>query len=151
MISNQMISIVLFHLDHDSSALLKISERNFHSMNLKDIIDLVNGTPLNPDVDMNIKIRGGCGADLMSDVLASSQPKAVLLTGLTNPQVVRTAQIAEIRAIIFVRGKQPQTETITIATQENMPLITSPFGMFELCGRLHRAGLPSFESHVPSS
>ncbi len=114
-------------------------------MHLKDIINLVDGTPLNPDVDMNIKIRGGCGADLMSDVLASSQPKAVLLTGLTNPQVVRTAQIAEFRAIIFVRGKQPQAETLNIATQENMPLITSPFGMFELCGRLHKAGLPSFE------
>ena len=151
MISNRRTNVVLLHLDHDSSALLKKSERNFHSMNLKDIIDLVNGTTLNPDVDMNIKIRGGCGADLMSDVLASSQPKAVLLTGLTNPQVVRTAQIAEIRAIIFVRGKQPQKETIAIATQENMPLITSPFGMFELCGRLHRAGLPSFESHVPSN
>jgi hypothetical protein len=120
-------------------------------MNLKEIIELVEGTPLNPEVDMNIKIRGGCGADLMSDVLASSQPKAVLLTGLTNPQVVRTAQIAEFRAIIFVRGKQPQMETLAIATQENMPLITSPFGMFELCGRLQRAGLPSFESNVSSS
>lgn len=118
-------------------------------MKLSEIIDLVSGTVLNPEVDTNVKIRGGCGADLMSDVLASSQPKAVLLTGLTNPQVVRTAQIAEIRAIILVRGKQPQPETLAIATQENMPLITSPFGMFELCGRLHRAGLPSFESHVP--
>ena len=120
-------------------------------MNLNEIIELAEGTLLNPEVGTNIKIRGGCGADLMSDVLASSQPKAVLLTGLTNPQVVRTAQIAEIRAIIFVRGKQPQAETLTIATQENMPLITSPFGMFELCGRLHRAGLPSFEEHVPTS
>jgi hypothetical protein len=120
-------------------------------MDLKEIVNLVEGTPLNPEVDMDIKIRGGCGADLMSDVLASSQPKAVLLTGLTNPQVVRTAQIAEFRAIIFVRGKQPQPETLTIATQEKIPLITSPFGMFELCGRLHRAGLPSFESHVPTS
>ena len=119
-------------------------------MYLKDIIELVDGTALNPNVDMNIKIRGGCGADLMSDVLASSEPKAVLLTGLTNPQVVRTAQIAEFRAIIFVRGKQPQPETLHIATQENIPLITSPFGMFELCGRLHQAGLPSFESHVPA-
>ncbi len=119
-------------------------------MLLKEIIELVDGTVLNPDVDLDIKIRGGCGADLMSDVLASSQPKAILLTGLTNPQVVRTAQIAEFRAIIFVRGKQPQSETISIASQENMPLITSPFGMFELCGRLHKAGLPSFESHVPS-
>ncbi len=120
-------------------------------MNLKDIIKLVNGTPLNPEVDFNVKIRGAYGADLMSDVLAFSQPKAVLLTGLTNPQVVRTAQIAEFRAIIFVRGKQPQRETLEIATQEKMPLITSPYGMFELCGRLHEAGLPSFESNESSS
>jgi hypothetical protein len=120
-------------------------------MNLKDIVKLVEGTPLNPDIGMDIKIRGACGADLMSDVLASSKPKAVLLTGLTNPQVVRTAQIAEFRAIIFVRGKQPQAETIDIATQEKMPLITSPFGMFELCGRLHKAGLPSFESNESPS
>ena len=120
-------------------------------MKLSEIIELTDGTVLNPEIDLNIKIRGGCGADLMSDVLSSSQPKAILLTGLTNPQVVRTAQIAEFRAIVFVRGKQPQAETISIAIQENMPLISSPFGMFELCGRLHRAGLPSFESNVPSS
>src|SRR5574339_997568 len=101
--------------------LLEPNERIFIAMQLKEIIDLVDGTPLTPDVDMSIRIRGGCGADLMSDVLACSQPKAVLLTGLTNPQVVRTAQIAEIRAIILVRGKQPQTETIDIARQENMP------------------------------
>lgn len=119
-------------------------------MNLKDIIDIVEGTVLNPDVDLNVRIRGVCGADLMSDVLAASQPKAVLLTGLTNPQVVRTAQIAEFRAIIFVRGKQPQPETLSIASQENIPLIKSPYGMFELCGRLHKAGLPSFESNVSS-
>jgi serine kinase of HPr protein (carbohydrate metabolism regulator) len=70
------------------------------------------------------------------------------LTGLTNPQVVRTAQMADFRAIIFVRGKQPQPETLELANEENMPLITSPLGMFELCGRLHKAGLPSFESNV---
>ncbi len=120
-------------------------------MNLKDIIEMVDGTPLNPEVDLNVKIRGGCGADLMSDVLASSRSKAILLTGLTNPQVVRTAEIADFRAIIFVRGKQPQAETLTIATQEKMPLITSPLGMFELCGRLYQAGLPSFESNDPAS
>lgn len=130
---------------------IESGERNAGAMNLKDIIKLVDGKPLNPEVDLNIKIRGAYGADLMSDVLAFSQPKAVLLTGLTNPQVVRTAQIAEFRAIIFVRGKQPQPETLDIATQEKMPLISSPFGMFELCGRLHKAGLPSFESNESSS
>jgi hypothetical protein len=49
-----------------------------------------------------------------------------------------------------VRDKKPQAETLNIANQENIPLITSPFGMFELCGRLHQAGLPSFESNVPA-
>jgi predicted transcriptional regulator len=120
-------------------------------MELKEIIKIVDGTLLNPQVDMNVKIRGGIGADLMSDVLAASQPDAILLTGLTNPQVVRTSQMADIRAIIFVRDKKPQAETLAIANQENVPLVTSPFGMFELCGRLHQAGLPSFESNVPSN
>jgi hypothetical protein len=117
-------------------------------MRLHEIIELAEGTRLVPDAPAEINIRGGCGADLMSDVLASSQPGAILLTGLTNPQVVRTAHIAEFRAIIFVRGKQPQDETLSLARQENMPLITSPLGMFELCGRLYKAGLPGLESDV---
>lgn len=119
-------------------------------MNLREIINIANGVLLTPDVETDIEISGGYGADLMSDVLAASQPDAVLLTGLTNPQVVRTAEMAEFRAIIFVRGKQPQMETVLIATQENIPLIISPYGMFELSGRLHQAGLPSFESNVSS-
>jgi hypothetical protein len=120
-------------------------------MNLTEIIKLVDGSNLTSELNLDIEIEGGCGADLMSDVLLSSQPNAVLLTGLTNPQVVRTALMAEFRAIIFVRGKRPQAETFQLAIQENMPLISSPLGMFELCGRLRSAGLPSFESHVPSS
>jgi serine kinase of HPr protein (carbohydrate metabolism regulator) len=116
-------------------------------MNLTKIIKLADGHLLTPDIDTDIEISGGYGADLMSDVLAASQPNSVLLTGLTNPQVVRTAQMAEFRAIIFVRGKQPQAETLLLAERENIPLITSSFGMFELSGRLHKAGLPSFESN----
>ncbi len=116
-------------------------------MNLLKIIKIADGLLLTPDLDVDVEISGGYGADLMSDVLSFSQPDSVLLTGLTNPQVVRTAQMAEFRAIIFVRGKQPQAETLLIAMQENIPLISSPFGMFELSGRLHKAGLPSFESN----
>jgi predicted transcriptional regulator len=116
-------------------------------MNLAKIIKLANGVLLTPDLDIDIEIRGGYGADLMSDVLAFSQPDSVLLTGLTNPQVVRTAQMAEFRAIILVRGKQPQPETLSLAVLENIPLISSPYGMFELSARLHKAGLPSFESN----
>jgi len=72
----------------------------------------------------------------------------VLLTGLCNPQVIRTAQMADVAAVVLVRGKAPQEETINLAEKEGIPLILSPYGMFELCGRLHKAGLPSLENPV---
>jgi predicted transcriptional regulator len=86
----------------------------------------------------------------MSDVLASIQPNALLLTGLCNPQVVRTAQMADVTAIVLVRGKNPPQETIDLAISESIPLITSPYGMFELCGRLYQLGIPSLEMAVNS-
>jgi len=117
-------------------------------MNVIELIKTIDGTLINPDADLSREIKGGCGADLMSDVLASIQPEAVLLTGLCNPQVVRTAQMADVAAIVLVRGKLPPKETIDLANKERIPLITSPFGMFELCGRLYQSGLKSFESSV---
>ncbi|MCB9144075.1 MAG: hypothetical protein H6635_01800 [Anaerolineales bacterium] len=116
-------------------------------MNLRDIINISEGEVLTQELNTDVNIHGGCCADLMSDVLAYTRPRAVLITGLTNPQVVRTAQVADFRAIIFIRGKKPQAETIEIAMQENIPLISSPFGMFELSGKLHDAGLTSYETN----
>lgn len=117
-------------------------------MKLGDLIQYVSGTLCTPFDGLDREIKGGCGADLMSDVLASIQPEAVLLTGLCNPQVVRTAQMADIAAIVLVRGKQPPQETIDLAAAEDIPLIVTPFGMFELCGRLYQAGLASLEMPV---
>lgn len=117
-------------------------------MKIKELISIINGKVLTPDIDMNREVKGGCGADLMSDVLASIQPDAVLLTGLCNPQVIRTAQMADITAVVIVRGKHIPNETISLAAKEGIPLISTPFGMFELCGRLFVAGLESFEAPV---
>jgi predicted transcriptional regulator len=117
-------------------------------MNVQQLITIVNGTLINPSADLTREVKGGCGADLMSDVLASIQPEAVLLTGLCNPQVVRTAQMADVAAIVLVRGKKAPQETVALANLERIPLITSPYGMFELCGKLHEAGLPSLERPV---
>jgi predicted transcriptional regulator len=117
-------------------------------MNIQQLIDISNGKLLTPNVDLSRDIKGGCGADLMSDVLASIQPEAVLLTGLCNPQVVRTAMMADVTAIVIVRGKNPPLETIHLANVENVPLISTPFGMFELCGRLFQSGLTSLEGPV---
>ena len=119
-------------------------------MNVKEMMKIVSGTLLTPDVPLTREVKGGCGADLMSDVLASIKPEAVLLTGLCNIQVVRTAQMADVCAIVFVRGKMPSADTIELAAEESIPLISSPFGTFELCGRLFRAGLHSFEDVIPS-
>src|SRR5512140_721492 len=119
-------------------------------MNVKELIQLIDGTLLNPSADLAREIKGGCGADLMSDVLASIQPEAVLVTGLCNPQVIRTSQMADVAAIILVRGKKPQPETLALATEEGIPFIFTPYGMYEVCGLLHRAGLISLEHPVES-
>jgi predicted transcriptional regulator len=117
-------------------------------MDLRDLIEIIDGRLITEPINMNREIKGGFGADLMSDVLASIQPEAVLLTGLCNPQVVRTAQMADVAAVVLVRGKQPPAETIRLANEENVPLISTPFGMFEVCGRLHDAGLASLEQRM---
>ncbi len=117
-------------------------------MTLDELVKLIYGRVLTDNADLSVEVEGGCGADLMSDVLASIQPNAVLLTGLCNPQVVRTAQMADVAAIVFVRGKVPTQDIIDLANDEQIPLITAPYGMFELCGRLYKAGLPSLEMRV---
>ena len=85
----------------------------------------------------------GCGADLMSDVLAFTHEGTLLMSGLTNPQVVRTAEMADVRAIVFVRGKIPPAETVALAKEKGIPLLASKYTMFETCGRLFQAGLTS--------
>ncbi len=117
-------------------------------MKLKKLIELINGNLLTDHSTDNIEIKGAMGADLMSDVLTSIKPESVLLTGLCNPQVVRTAQIADIRAIVFVRGKNPAQEAINLANEENIPLITTTLGLFDTCGILFQEGLPSFETQT---
>ncbi|MCZ2127369.1 MAG: hypothetical protein LC099_06295 [Anaerolineales bacterium] len=115
-------------------------------MNLRDVIAISKGEILTPQLSADAEIFSGCCADLMSDVLAYSRPQAVLLTGLINPQVVRTAQVADVRAIVFAHDKQPPPETLAIAVQENIFLIRSPMSMYELSGKLYAAGLRSCDA-----
>lgn len=91
---------------------------------------------------LHTEIEMICAADLMSDVLAMAKPGALLLTGLTNAQVVRTAEMADLRAICFVRAKQPDVEAITMAEAKHIPLLRTKLPMYESCGRLFHTGLP---------
>ena len=90
-------------------------------MRLEEVITVIYGRVLTDGVVLRAEVEGGCGADLMSDVLASVQPHAVLLTGLCNPQVVRTAQMADVAAIVFVRGKMPGQDVIDLANEAEIP------------------------------
>jgi predicted transcriptional regulator len=112
-------------------------------VNLKEIIERVEGKLLgNPPASvMDMDIADAGASDMMSDVLAYAQPGCLLLTGLMNVQAVRTAEMADVAAIVFVRGKIPEPEVISLAEELGIPLIASRYGMYELCGRLFQAGL----------
>ena len=112
-------------------------------MRLRQVLEAIDGRQISTDVDLDEEVLMGCGADLMSDVLAFTHADTLLLTGLTNPQVVRTAEMAGIKAIVFVRGKLPPPETIALAEAKDIPLLASKYTLFETCGMLFQAGLPS--------
>lgn len=112
-------------------------------MKLAAIVALIELEPLVVIDDLDCEIETVCGCDLMSDVLAFSQEKTMLLTGLTNPHVIRTAEMTDLRFIIFVRGKRPPQETMELAKEKGINLYLSPLSMFESCGRLYKAGLGS--------
>ena len=86
-------------------------------------------------------IASACGADLMSDVMAFVKDRVVLLTGLVNPQVIRTAELLDIRCIIFVRGKAPSRDMIEMAEEADIILGGTKHTMFIACGKLYEAGL----------
>ena len=81
-------------------------------------------------------------ADLMSDVLAFTRTGALLLTGLVNVQTVQTAHIAEMCAVVFVRGKEPDQAMVNFAGEMGIPLLGTSYSMYEACGILFRAGIP---------
>lgn len=112
-------------------------------MKLKEVIEIVQGTVLTRGSDLDLEVKY-CGAmDLMSDALAYLPPGCMLLTGLKNIQTIRTAEMAYVTAILFVRGKMPDPETIQLAEELGIPLVRTNFGMFESCGRLYQGGMAS--------
>jgi hypothetical protein len=112
------------------------------SMQIRELLEVLQGKILVENHGLDEEVPLGGAADLMSDVLAFAAEGTVLMTGLTNPQVVRTAEMAGINVIVFVRDKHPPPETIELARDSGMTLISTAYTMYEACGRLYAAGLP---------
>ncbi|MHB1000923.1 MAG: DRTGG domain-containing protein [Armatimonadota bacterium] len=110
-------------------------------MSIDDIRKILRADVLCGEDKLCILINNACGCDLMSDVLAFTRPGALLLTGLTNSQVVRTAEILDLKCIVFVRDKRPDAATIQMAKENGIPVLSTPYPLFESCGLLFAKGL----------
>ena len=110
-------------------------------MKLEEVKEILEAEVITGSDNLETEVRIGCAADLMSDILAFAKPGSLLLTGLTNPQVIRTAEMSDIQAICFVRGKKPDKETIKLAKKNDMVMLMTHLPMFESCGRLYKRGI----------
>jgi predicted transcriptional regulator len=110
-------------------------------MTLAEVQKILQAESITDGNYLDLEVTMACGCDLMSDVLAFIKSGSLLLTGLVNPQVVRTAEMADIKAICFVRGKKVNKETIGLARSKGISLLTTHLPMFESCGRLYKKGL----------
>ncbi|MFA5321587.1 MAG: DRTGG domain-containing protein [Smithella sp.] len=110
-------------------------------MKLKEVKEILDAHVIVGEEKMDIEVSTAFGADLMSDVMAFAKAGSLLLTGLTNPQVVKTAASRNIAAIILVRGKEPSTEAIDMARELKIPILTTKYILFETSGILYSKGI----------
>ncbi|HZK38644.1 MAG TPA: DRTGG domain-containing protein [Clostridia bacterium] len=110
-------------------------------MTIETIKTILNADVLCGEDLLEREALAACGSDMMSDVLAFVKEQAVLLTGLVNPQAVRTAEMMDMTCIVFVRGKRPDSEIIALAKRRDIVLLCTNLEMFTSCGLLYEKGL----------
>ena len=111
------------------------------SLDFQDIISILKAEIILDEGWLRGPIQHVYGSDLMSDILSFSKPNSLLITGLINPQTIRTAEMVEIASICFVHGKYPHKQTIELARQNEIPLIVTALSMFDACGKLYATGM----------
>jgi predicted transcriptional regulator len=110
-------------------------------MKISEIKSILNADLICGGEFIDNEVHTACGSDMMSDVLAYVKEQAVLLSGLVNPQVVRTAEMMDMKCIVFVRGKQPDEDMIELAVERDIVLLGTKLEMFTACGLLYKNGL----------
>lgn len=110
-------------------------------MKIREIAELLDAKILCGEDKIDGEVHSACGCDMMSDVLAFVKEQAVLITGLCNPQVVRTAEMMDMRCIVFVRGKTPPAEVVALADDAGIVVMATDARMYVACGLLYSNGL----------
>lgn len=112
-------------------------------MTIKDVVSILDATIYTCEDKLDTPLHSACGSDMMSDVLAYVKDQTVLLTGLVNPQAVRTALMMDMKCICFVRGKVPNQAILDIARENDLVVLSTQHKMFSACGLLYSNGLGS--------
>lgn len=110
-------------------------------MNVRDIQHILKAKLFCGEENLEREVHTACGSDMMSDVLAFVKDQSVLLTGLINPQVIRTAEMMDMVCVVFVRGKEPDENMIALAQERELVLMSTSYRMFTACGLLYEGGL----------
>ena len=110
-------------------------------MLLNDVKNILEAKVLCGEDKMDTEVKSACGCDLMSDVLAFVKDQALLLTGLMNSQVVRTAEMMDMKAVVFVRGKTPSEEILELANEAGIVVLCTELPLYMSCGKLYSQGL----------
>ncbi|MGI6716493.1 MAG: DRTGG domain-containing protein [Eubacteriales bacterium] len=110
-------------------------------MKISEIASILNGEVLCCSELVDDEVYSACGSDMMSDVLAYVKNQGVLLTGLVNPQAIRTAVMMDMKCVVFVRNKVPTEEILDLATRSGIVVLKTSHRMYEACGLLYAAGL----------
>ncbi|MBQ8228437.1 MAG: hypothetical protein IJZ88_05425 [Clostridia bacterium] len=110
-------------------------------MKIKELVSILEGEIVFGEEYVENEVFAACGSDMMSDVLAFVKEQAVMLTGLVNPQVVRTAEMMDMKCIVFVRGKRPDESMVELAEEREIVLVCTKLEMFSSCGKLYENGL----------
>lgn len=111
-------------------------------MKLSECVLVLDGEMLVDSSAGDFDIKVACGADLMSDVMAfACTSNELMLTGLVNPQAIRTAEMLDVKVIVFVRGKRPDEPMLDLARERGIAVISTPLPMFSACGLLYQNGV----------
>ncbi|MCB5230643.1 MAG: DRTGG domain-containing protein [Candidatus Cloacimonas sp.] len=112
-------------------------------MKLRKIAELLQAEIFCTEEQLEREVPCAFGSDLISDILMCTKEPTVLLTGLTNPQVIRLSDMIDLIAVIFVRGKKPSPELIEMAEERDLPMISTAFTLYKSSGLLYNEGLRS--------
>ena len=110
-------------------------------MKISEIRDLLDAKVLTDESTLTHEVSSACCSDMMSDVLAYVKDQGVLITGLVNPQVIRTANMMDMVCIVFARSKQPTEEMLALAKECGIVVMCTAKRAFEASGILYMAGL----------